>query len=81
VKQALSAGYRHLDCAWHYKNAKYTAKGIFDAGLSRDDVFISVKLGDFHGEPEEFDAAEQLQAVLDDVSLGHTDDSKRDTPG
>jgi hypothetical protein len=31
-------------------------------------VFISVKLGDFYGEPEDFDAEEQLEAVLSDVS-------------
>ena len=68
VKQALQAGFRHLDCAWHYKNAKYTAKGISDAGLTRRDVFISVKLGDFYGKPEDFDAASQLETVLRDVS-------------
>lgn len=31
-------------------------------------MFISVKLGDFYGEPEEFDAEKQLEAVLRDVS-------------
>ena len=68
MHKALSVGLNHLDCAWWYKNQIYTAKGIQSSGKNRDGLFVSSKGGDFHGQPEEFDARAFLEICLKDVS-------------
>lgn len=44
VKEALDAGFRHIDSAEGYNNEEGTGKGIKAAGISRDDIFITTKL-------------------------------------
>lgn len=44
VKTALSLGYRHLDTARMYKNEKEVAAGIREAGVPREDFFLTTKL-------------------------------------
>jgi 2,5-diketo-D-gluconate reductase A len=44
VKEALKAGFRHIDSAEGYNNEEGTGKGIKSAGVSRDDIFITTKL-------------------------------------
>lgn len=44
------------------------ASGIRAVGRSRGDVCITSKAGDYHGEPELFDAEVFLEATLRDVS-------------
>jgi 2,5-diketo-D-gluconate reductase A len=44
VRQALEAGYRHLDTATMYGNEAEVGRAVRDSGLRREDVFITTKL-------------------------------------
>lgn len=44
VKEALKAGFRHIDSAEAYQNEVGTGKGIKTAGISREDIFVTTKL-------------------------------------
>lgn len=44
VKEALLAGYRHIDTAEGYNNESGVGKGIKTAGISRHDIFVTTKL-------------------------------------
>jgi len=44
VKEALKAGFRHIDSAEGYNNEEGTGRGIKAAGAARDDIFITTKL-------------------------------------
>ena len=50
VRDAFDAGYRHIDTAQMYENEEGVGRALADSGLSRDEVFITTKLGnDGHG--------------------------------
>jgi diketogulonate reductase-like aldo/keto reductase len=44
VKEALAAGYRHVDTARIYGNEADVGTAIRDSGLARDEVFVTTKL-------------------------------------
>lgn len=44
VREALKAGFRHIDSAEGYNNEEGTGKGIKESGISRDDIFVTTKL-------------------------------------
>lgn len=44
VKEALAAGYRHIDTAAVYGNEKSVGRGIAESGVSRHDIFVTSKL-------------------------------------
>jgi 2,5-diketo-D-gluconate reductase A len=44
VREALAAGYRHLDTATMYGNEAEVGRALRDSGVARDDVFITTKL-------------------------------------
>lgn len=44
VRSAIEAGYVHIDTAMIYGNETGVGKGIRDAGVSREDLFITTKL-------------------------------------
>jgi diketogulonate reductase-like aldo/keto reductase len=44
VREALEAGYRHLDTATMYGNEAEVGRALRDSGVPRDDVFITTKL-------------------------------------
>lgn len=44
VKEALNAGFRHIDSAEGYFNETGTGKGIKAAGIKRDELFVTTKL-------------------------------------
>ena len=44
AKEALKAGFRHIDSAEGYYNEEGTGKGIKASGVSRDDIFVTTKL-------------------------------------
>lgn len=44
VRQGLAIGYRHIDTAQMYENEIEVGRGVRDAGLSRDQVFITTKV-------------------------------------
>ncbi|MGO8656878.1 aldo/keto reductase, partial [Rhizobium ruizarguesonis] len=41
---ALEAGCRHIDTAQGYSNEQYVARGIKDAGVARNEIFITTKV-------------------------------------
>lgn len=47
VAEALRAGYRHIDTAQGYFNAKAVAEGIRMSGVPRDEVFIVSKVSNY----------------------------------
>ena len=44
VKQAIAAGYRHIDAAAIYGNEAEVGKGIKDSGVNRDEIWITSKV-------------------------------------
>ncbi|CDS11231.1 hypothetical protein LRAMOSA03494 [Lichtheimia ramosa] len=54
---ALQAGYRHLDCAYVYRNEDEVGQGIRESGVPREDIFITGKLWNTHHRPEYVKAA------------------------
>ena len=44
VKEALAAGYRHIDTASAYGNEKSVGRAVRESGLKREEVFITSKL-------------------------------------
>lgn len=44
VKNALAAGYRHIDTAWQYGNEASVGKAIRDSKIPRDQIFVTTKL-------------------------------------
>ncbi|MGM0124529.1 oxidoreductase, aldo/keto reductase [Enterococcus sp. AZ194] len=45
VKEALKAGYRHIDTAQGYGNEESVGQAIAESGLKREDIFLTSKLG------------------------------------
>lgn len=44
VKEALSAGYRHIDTAAAYENEKSVGRAVRESGIARKEVFVTSKL-------------------------------------
>lgn len=76
TKAALEAGYRHLDCAWFYKNEAEIGRAIRDflaenPSVSRSDLFVCTKVWNHLHAPE--DVAWSLQNSLDSLGLDYVD--------
>ena len=52
VRDAIVAGYRHVDTARAYGNEEEVGRGIAESGVDRDDVFVASKLGPDSFTPE-----------------------------
>jgi diketogulonate reductase-like aldo/keto reductase len=74
VKEAAALGYRHFDCASVYGNEAAIGesfRALFDAGLKRDEVWITSKLwNDKHGEE---DVIASCRQSLADLQLDYLD--------
>lgn len=44
VKEAIKAGYRHIDTAQSYMNEEAVGKGIVSSGIDRKELFITTKI-------------------------------------
>jgi diketogulonate reductase-like aldo/keto reductase len=44
VREALKAGYRHIDTAQAYGNEASVGRAILDSGISRNEIFVTSKL-------------------------------------
>jgi len=44
VKYALETGYRHLDCAYVYRNEDEVGQGIRESGVPRSEIFVTSKV-------------------------------------
>lgn len=72
VRDALAAGYRHIDTAAAYGNEEAVGRAIADSGIPRDELFVTTKLWvqDF---PAEENTRRALAASLRRLGLDHVD--------
>lgn len=75
VREALRAGYRHVDCSPIYQNEAEVGEAFADVlgsgEVSRDDVWVTSKLWSDCHEPQHVIPA--LQKTLDDLQLDYLD--------
>ena len=71
VRQALEIGYRHIDTAEMYGNEAGVGQGVRDAGLDRDEVFITSKLNNGFHEPDA--ARRAFDQTLVELGTDHVD--------
>ena len=48
VKNAVSAGYRHIDAAAFYQNQVGVGRGIRECGVPREELFVTSKVWNSH---------------------------------
>ena len=71
VGDALRIGYRHIDTAEMYGNEAGVGEAVREAGLSRDEVYLTSKLNNGFHEP---DAAERaIEQTLELLGTDHVD--------
>ena len=81
VVTALNAGYRHLDCAWYYRNEDEVGSALQEylaanPSVKRSDVFVTTKVWPHLLEPEDVEwslmnSLEKLQTDYVDCFLMH----------
>lgn len=75
VKNALKAGYRHIDCAMAYGNQSVVGRALTDGmkefGIKREELWITSKLWITCFEPDR--AREALEQTLKDLKLDFLD--------
>lgn len=54
VEQALRLGYRHVDTAQAYENEREVGEGIRNAGVAREQIFVTTKVWYTHLAPADF---------------------------
>ena len=70
VRDALEAGYRHLDTATMYGNEAEVGRALKDSGVPRDEVFVTTKLPPERAGSERATIEASLRALgLDAVDL------------
>jgi 2,5-diketo-D-gluconate reductase B len=68
---ALSAGYRHLDCARKYGTEEGVGEGIRAAKVPREEIFITTKVS--HENLRAADFARSTEASLRALGIGYVD--------
>lgn len=75
VKAALSAGYRHIDCAAVYMNEKYVGQALSEfmkeTGTKREEIFVTSKVWNTCHARE--DVAIACRQSLNDLQLDYVD--------
>ena len=68
TRDALEAGFRHLDCAERYGNEREVGRalqaGLAAGEIAREDIFVTTKLWNSNHRPERVEPA--FEASLDD---------------
>lgn len=71
VYNALTLGYRHIDTALAYQNEQGVGAGISDAGIPREQIFVTTKLPD---ETKTYAGAKQdFETSLKNLGLDYVD--------
>ena len=71
VKDALAAGYRHIDTAQAYQNERGVGEGVRTCGMQREDLFVTTKLA---AEVKSHDeAVESIDTSLKTLGLDYID--------
>ena len=71
VRQAIEAGYRHIDTAAIYGNEAGVGRGIKESGLAREDLFLTTKVWNSDQGYDETFAA--LEASLEKLGTEYVD--------
>lgn len=69
VKNALLAGYRHIDTALAYGNEAEVGLGIKDSGVPREEIWLTTKLDN----PWHHRVTEGINSSLKDLDTGYVD--------
>lgn len=73
IREAINIGYRHIDCAWVYKNEDEIGQAFADSfaagDVKRDDLFITSKLWNTYHHPD--DVETNIQQTLKDLRLDY----------
>lgn len=71
VRDAVEAGFRHIDTAQAYGNERGVGEGVRTCGLDRDAIFVTTKLA---AEIKNYDAAiAAIDGSLETMGLDHVD--------
>ena len=71
VREAIEAGYRHIDTAAIYRNERSVGRGIKDSGIKREDIIVTSKVGNTcRGYQTTLEAFEK---TLSDLQLDYLD--------
>src|ERR1700682_4630190 len=75
TREALEAGYRHIDCAERYRNEREVGEalrvGLAAGGIAREDIFVTTKLWNSNHRPERVEPA--FEASLGRLGLDYLD--------
>jgi 2,5-diketo-D-gluconate reductase B len=76
ILDGLALGYRHLDTAQTYGTEANVGRAVRDAGVPRDELFITTKVGDVNLAPQDFRASldasrDRLNVDVIDLTLIH----------
>lgn len=71
VREALAAGYRHIDTAQVYRNEEAVGQAVRDSGIPRNEVFVTTKLWNDFQRPGAVEPA--VQRSIDALGLGAPD--------
>jgi diketogulonate reductase-like aldo/keto reductase len=71
VREALAAGYRHIDTAQIYGNEQAVGQAVRDSGLPREEVFVTTKLWNDFQRPGAVEPA--VERSIRALSLGAPD--------
>ena len=71
VRDAVAAGYRHIDTAQAYENERGVGEGVRSSGVAREDLFLTTKLA---AECKDYaDARKLIDGSLRTLGLDHID--------
>ncbi|EPQ28602.1 uncharacterized protein PFL1_03905 [Pseudozyma flocculosa PF-1] len=71
VSHALKVGYRHIDCAWAYRNEDAVGAAIAKSGVPRQQLWLTSKLWNSFHDPENVEKC--LDATLKDLGTDYLD--------
>ena len=71
MREAIAAGYRHIDTAQAYENERGVGDGVRSSGVAREDLFLTTKLA---AECKDYaDARKLIDGSLRTLGLDHID--------